>query len=554
MNRWLGLLICIVLGLGMVLCGLLVPAHLRAVDASVLQFAGRGTPSLADRGLELERDRNTDGAVFVLQVAEERQIPGWQRLDATIAADHPDTSRKAGYAAPGAATPAAEDRVSLQPVSDFMIQRASRERTLKLLESSPSPAVAELLRFRNATNTQVFPPARSASGQALEATLAMTGLLLDGGFLTANLSNRIAAAAASANSGSDTVPLEELLMDFLSLGQRMNGSQLNLFVARVEDPATLRSLAQAARVSARQVPLLFSAVVLSGNPAAVAHYLDAFSQTGMVELGEGVAAGSGGLEELLRRNQRVSRSALPPLGLEVSFRTPMLALGFKWFLYLAGGFLLATAIHFARPKTPALERPLQVQGFHVAREILFALGFLLALVFVSEPFLAQDDQRAQIPLRLHLPMAGGAAPAGPAPTQTHIMNEPILLTLLLFFVLQGLLYTACVLKLAEIRRQRVPARTKLKLLENEDHLFDAGLYLGFVGTIISLILVSMGVIKFSLMAAYSSTSFGIIFVSVFKIFHLRPARRTLLLEAESTPQDSPASSTPAAPQAIAIHL
>ena len=45
-----------------------------------------------------------------------------------------------------------------------------------------------------------------------------------------------------------------------------------------------------------------------------------------------------------------------------------------------------------------------------------------------------------------------------------------------------------------------------------DHLFDAGLYLGFVGTIISLILVSMGVIKFSLMAAYSSTSFGIIFV------------------------------------------
>jgi hypothetical protein len=34
------------------------------------------------------------------------------------------------------------------------------------------------------------------------------------------------------------------------------------------------------------------------------------------------------------------------------------------------------------------------------------------------------------------------------------------------------------------------------------------------------------------MAAYSSTSFGIIFVVIFKIFHLRPARRHLLLEAE----------------------
>ena len=67
---------------------------------------------------------------------------------------------------------------------------------------------------------------------------------------------------------------------------------------------------------------------------------------------------------------------------------------------------------------------------------------------------------------------------------------------------------------------------KLKLLENEDHLFDAGLYLGFLGTIVSFILVSLNFDhQFSLMAAYSSTSFGIIFVSIFKIFHLRPARR-----------------------------
>ena len=105
--------------------------------------------------------------------------------------------------------------------------------------------------------------------------------------------------------------------------------------------------------------------------------------------------------------------------------------------------------------------------------------------------------------------------------------------MLLFFVIQGLLYIACVVKLAEIRRQRVPPRMKLKLLENEDHLFDAGLYLGFLGTIVSFILYSLvHAQQFSLMVAYSSTSFGIVFVSFFKIFHLRPARRKLLLEAE----------------------
>jgi hypothetical protein len=113
------------------------------------------------------------------------------------------------------------------------------------------------------------------------------------------------------------------------------------------------------------------------------------------------------------------------------------------------------------------------------------------------------------------------------------MDTRSLFTLALFFVLQGLIYCACLAKLAEIRRQQVPARVQLKLLENEEHLFDAGLYLGFAGTIVCLILVSLGVIQQSLMAAYSSTSFGIIFVSVFKIFNLRPVRRRLVMQAEA---------------------
>jgi hypothetical protein len=120
--------------------------------------------------------------------------------------------------------------------------------------------------------------------------------------------------------------------------------------------------------------------------------------------------------------------------------------------------------------------------------------------------------------------------AGITDVKAPIMNHLSLLTLLLFFVLQALIYTACLFKLAEIRRLNLAPRVKLRLLENEEHLFDAGLYLGFAGTIISLILVSLGLIQPSLMAAYSSTSFGIIFVSIFKIFHVRPARRTLLLD------------------------
>jgi hypothetical protein len=92
----------------------------------------------------------------------------------------------------------------------------------------------------------------------------------------------------------------------------------------------------------------------------------------------------------------------------------------------------------------------------------------------------------------------------------------------------------CLTKIAEIRKQNLAPRMKLRLLENEDHLFDAGLYVGFVGTVISLILMSIGIVRGpSAMMAYASTSFGIIFVSVLKIFHIRPMRRKLIIESEA---------------------
>jgi hypothetical protein len=310
-------------------------------------------------------------------------------------------------------------------------------------------------------------------------------------------------------------------------------------------------LAHFVRKAGDQLPFLFSAVELSGQPGAVAGFLANFEQTGLQDLALSLRFGAGGLDELLMRKQRLdvrnwSRGLAAHTGLgafynfalDCSWRTPGGAFVLKWFLYLAGGFLLALALHYARPAVSPLEKPLQVRGFHFAREALFALGFLLVVLLLSEPFLAQESQKAESTFRVRLSAVGSAVPAGISSVKTSIMNQVGIMTvlpILLFFVLQALLYIACLVKLAEIRRQHVEPRIKLRLLENEDHLFDAGLYLGFVGTIISLILVSVGVIKFSLMAAYSSTSFGIIFVSIFKIFHLRPARRRLLLESESAP-------------------
>jgi len=53
MSRWVRFLICALLGLVLLVCGWLVPAHLRAVDWGILRLAARNTPSLVDHGLRL---------------------------------------------------------------------------------------------------------------------------------------------------------------------------------------------------------------------------------------------------------------------------------------------------------------------------------------------------------------------------------------------------------------------------------------------------------------------------------------------------------------------
>ncbi len=553
MNRWILFSICAVAGLGLLIFGLLVPAHLQAVDVSVVRKAGRNTPSLVGRGLELVDGKNLGAAQLMLEAARKEGIEGCDKLGSAVtdlAAAHPEWQSWGGGETRLAnlfATEAGGTNSGPEPFTEFIVRLGNREKALEILQASPRPEVQELLRTRALTNTVIFSPSQSSSGQAFDAALCIGGLLIEDERVTPELRNALGALALGANRGESPQALEQVLLDFMSLGQRLNWNQLARFTGRIQDAATLHLLADQIRKAGDQLPVLFSAVELSGKPGDTARFVANFSQTGLKDLGTSLQFGAGGVDELLNRNQRIASSdfrrrltAYNPFGAffdvasDYSWRAPWLAMAIKWMMYLAGGFLLATAFHFAKPAVSSLERPLQVRGFHVAREILFALGFLFVVLLLSEPFLAQENQKVDVPFRLRLPMAGGAVQAGSAVAKPNVMNQTILLTLLLFFVLQGLIYATCLVKLAEIRRQKVSPRIKLKLLENEDHLFDAGLYLGFVGTIISLIMVSMGVIKFSLMAAYSSTSFGIVFVCVFKIFHLRPARRKLLLEAETS--------------------
>ena len=99
-----------------------------------------------------------------------------------------------------------------------------------------------------------------------------------------------------------------------------------------------------------------------------------------------------------------------------------------------------------------------------------------------------------------------------------------------FLLLQIIIYVFCLMRISEVSKQSAEASLKLQLLDNEENLFDLGLYVGLGGTVLSLVLLLiLDVKQDALIGAYASTLFGIIFVAILKIFHVRPYRNTLLI-------------------------
>jgi hypothetical protein len=113
------------------------------------------------------------------------------------------------------------------------------------------------------------------------------------------------------------------------------------------------------------------------------------------------------------------------------------------------------------------------------------------------------------------------------------MPTSTLISIGFFAALQVAMYFVCLMKIREVARMEVPPLVKLRLMENEENLFDGGLYLGIAGTATALVLQVLRVIEPDLLAAYASNLFGITCVALVKIRHVRPFKRELIIEAQA---------------------
>jgi hypothetical protein len=400
--------------------------------------------------------------------------------------------------------------------------------------------VHRILETREIGGWTRFYPVYSTSGHPLEATLLAVALMEQASAFPPQIRSDLLEAVESAQAG-DIQELETIYLGMLTLGRHLNWLQLKAFTGNLETTRQLVFCAQSVQDNPEHLPILYAALTNIKEADPLIEYLLRHDERGWDGLRMALGMGLGSLDTLVEFNRPVYQppvlwNALPSRlrDSQQSFKEfaeafPQGAIGARALSFAFCGIFLVGVLRSLVLK----HRPAGSGNRRLLINLDSFVGGTLVMILVwvlIEPGLLDFRPNEEGSLQINLAQI---VPDDTIPlneTLTKMIDQVTILVLLLFFVAQLLVFIFCLIKIAEVRRQKLAAELKLRLLDNEENLFDLGLYVGLGGTVGSLILVVLNVVDASLMAAYASTLFGIIFVAILKVGFLRPYRRQLILE------------------------
>jgi len=525
----------LVLGLGALLVAWLLPVNVKSLNTALLREAGLKTPGVADFGRELLDLDKPGPASLALDAARKVGDPKAPALSDALdnfAKNHRDMMPWGGWDValePLLAARNAASSAESQPVLNFMVTTQARENLRKYLSVSRLPGVQALLKTADLTSTERFVPARRPGGQPLDAVILLSAYLWQTEHLSAGLQREVRVLAEAAVTSGHMGELEDFYLDILTLGKRLNWVQLSELLRTTGNLGTVGQFAHLSRVAPEHLPVIYTAALMTRSADSVASYLITFGQPGAEQLQQALAYGEGAVRQLVQRQVPVTQAKGPEIEVGAAFalRHPEIALILKYVAFLGGIFLLLRAVDarlFSRVES-TLRAAFPRMGSGVIAAILTFIFFIF-----SEPFLLKAAPVSEYKVKLAAPVLGTTVAPAATPSSTPTMDTSTILSITAFAALQLGMYVICLLKISDVSRQELPASTKLKLMDNEENLFDSGLYIGIAGTATALVLQVLGLIEANLLAAYSSNLFGIVCVALVKIRHVRPYKRQLIVE------------------------
>jgi hypothetical protein len=526
--------------------GMSIPSYFRSVSPLVLEAAAVDTPTLWDQaadqlqrgqpGLALpliqlagDPERTAPLGAIAKDLLTERPLHAWSGGPAPF---YEQFLRQAAFLR--------EDETAVIPT---LLPGEHRSALAGFLQQSTNRNVIELLETRELDGWQRFYPVYSTSGQPLEATILTAALLEQSAALPEPVRKAILPLPGRSAAGdvAALADLEAFYISILTIGRRANWLQLEALVQASTSVEDLLFMAQALQEDSGRLPVLLAAALNTSEMSAVTGYLHRHGNRGWDGLSTALRMGRGAAAALLafdkplydppafwnRLPARLRESQHAFKSFAESY--PAMAIVGRVFAFSLCGFFLVgilRTIVLGRRKPASHERKVLVNLDSLVGGVLVTLLVWVLIEPGLLDFRPNEQGSLQIKLAQVIPEDSLSTTESAVST---MIDQVTILVLLLFFTGQLLVFIFGLLKIAEIRRQEATAQMKLHLLDNEEVLFDLGLYVGLGGTVASLILVVLNIVDASLMAAYASTLFGIIFVAILKVGFLRPFRRQLIL-------------------------
>jgi hypothetical protein len=546
-------------GLVCLLGAWLLPVSLKSVHPVLLEFAAQKTPTVsqaADTYLMQHKYGPADQFAEVAKALRKEDAQQLAAASARLKEQDPDSVFWGGR----------DQQVKMlfstnaisfgdQSLVRLFMNAAVRDVASSHLNNSPSPGVQALLRTRELEEYQEFVPANKPGGEPLEATITLTALFYGGEYFSPGLMNEIKETAERASATANPAAIEAIYHSLLVLANRFNWVELSELFRNVRSSTELRELAAAVNDRTDDRAVIFCATVQAGSAEKVTRYLTSFGTEGLNHLREALGHGEGAVKMLVDRQLTLATIPGPvvPFAAPLIIKWPHVMLAAKYFLFVAGGFSLLVAwgrfsnrsgmgnqslfgvqqqLYGGKPDPAA---PQIGGGFRVFTRAIFILALLGTLVFISEPMLLKTVKTGEIKPGYRIAgLANQPKQASNSKAQPmNGFNQSTIVSVLIFALLQILYYMVCLMKIREIDMHPTPPSVKLRLMENEENLFDGGLYLGIAGTAAALVMQVMSVIEANLLAAYSSNLFGIVCVAFIKIGHVRSFKRQLILQMQA---------------------
>lgn len=535
-----------------VLCyvAIAIPAHWMAVDRHVLKTAAQQSVSRSAVIKDLI-DWGKPGAARLLISDTSKELRDARWAVEALESSNPQYRISGGADAYFNAFLEKLDHadISIEGRHTLMAQlavRQAREELYSFLNASGKAAVHDVLASRDITGVTVFMPVNTAAGAPLDSAVLTSAMLVQGEFAHDELAQQLRFWSREAMRGDQvsTMRLERWYMTVLALGYRLNWVQLATLVDVTEKPSDLHTLAQLVKSEDEALTILYTSAIMMGDLGEVIQYVERFgSEHALPDLAWANAEGKGALESLLDRGLPIYKPRawlepfiVKPLLVDLVLEDSWKALLIRIVGLLAACYLMVTAFvgltFWGRSGSVR-----GVDALPMLRNLLLASLLTTILLGLLESGHPIERSRADKPQQAGMHFVSFAQTS--SPSSQNFMNDittdtTTIVILLIFFVLQLIIYFIGLTRISQVRNTSGTATLRRMLLENEENFFDTGLYVGLGGTVASLILLAMNVVSASLIAAYASTLFGIVFVAILKIFHVRPYRRALIIEEANT--------------------